>query len=78
MGMEDREKEGGAWIAQGLPNESDVYKTPMRYRDKVCFEKNMETKKPRQAQRGSRKKLVNQRQITQPWHGARWYRWYRF
>ena len=38
------------------PNESDVYKTRMRYRDKVCFEKNVETKKPRQAQRGSRKK----------------------
>lgn len=26
-------------MTQELPNESDVYKMRMRYRDKVCFEK---------------------------------------
>lgn len=41
-------------MTQELPNESDVY------RDKVCFEKNMETRRPRQAQRRSRKTVVNQ------------------
>lgn len=46
-------------MTQELPNESDVYKTRMRYRDKVCFEKNMETKKPREAQRGKQKKQLS-------------------
>lgn len=41
----------------------------MRYRDKVCFGKNMEMKKQRQAQRGSRKTSVNQNRSLSPGMG---------
>lgn len=47
-------------MTQELPNESDVYMMYVRYRGKVCIDKNMEMRRPRQVERGSRKPVVNQ------------------